>query len=249
MSYQPPGPYPVFPQYRAPTPARMPKPPRPQTVVRAHYCILAGGALSVLGVVAAFTESDSIRTALEKADPTASPTTINSLITATVALAVGLGLIELGLWVWMAFATKAGKNWARVTSTVFFACNAASTLFGTIAYFVTSSSGSSSTTFGSAETTLGQVAAWLEFLAGLAAIILLWNKASTAYFRPMTFYPGPYGYPGGPQNAAPYPYPYAYPVMPQQGQQQAQQQWQQPPQQTQPEAAQPSDPWGTPPQD
>jgi hypothetical protein len=236
MSYQPPGPYPVFAQY--PGPADMPpKPPVPQTVLRAHYCILAGGVLSILGIIVALTETGSIRGALENSDPTASTTTVNSLMTATLVLAVVLGLIELGLWVWMAFATKAGKNWARVLSTVFFGLNAASTLFGTLAYVATSSNSSSSTTFASSDTALGQVAAWLEFGAGLAAIILLWNKASTAYFRPMTYYPGPYGYPGMPPNGAPYPYP--YPVMPQQAQQQPQQ-----PQQ----ASQPTDPWGTPPQ-
>jgi hypothetical protein len=30
-------------------------------------------------------------------------------------------LIGVGLWIWMAQMNKAGKNWARITSTVFFA--------------------------------------------------------------------------------------------------------------------------------
>ena len=241
MSNQPPGPYPVFPQYPGPA-GKPPKPPVPQTVLRAHYCILAGGVLSVLGIIVAFTESGSIRTTVENGDPDASASTINSVMAGVLAFAVVLGLIEVGLWVWMAFATKAGKNWARVLSTVFFGLSAASTLIGTLVYAATSSNGSSSSsTWASSNTALGQVAAWLEFAAGLMAIILLWHKASAAYFRPMTYYPGPYGYPvpGMPPNAGPYPYPYPYPVMPQQAQQ-----GQQVPQQPQ----QPGDPWGTPPQ-
>ena len=231
MSQQPPGPYPAFPQYPAGAAAMPPRPPAPRTVLRAHYCILAGAVLSLVGVIVTLTQTDSIRSVLETDDPTASQATISTLATATIAVACVLGAIEVGLWIWMAFATKAGKSWARILSSVFFGLNAASVVFGTLAYFVSSSSGSSgSTTFASSDTTLGQVVSWLEFLAGLAAIVLLWNKDSTAYFKPPTaYYPGPYGYPGPglPQGPAPY----TYPVMPQQ-----------------PQGGPPRDPWGTPPQ-
>jgi hypothetical protein len=241
MSQQPPGPYPAFPQYPGGAVGVPPKPPVPQPVQRAHYCILAGGALTLLGIVATFTQTNAIRSALETTDTTVAQSTINSLVTATIVFACLLGLIEVGLWVWMAFATKAGKNWARVLSTVFFGLSAAGTVFGTLFYFASSASGSSSTTFASSDTTIGQVASWLEFLAGLAAIILLWSKQSSAYFKPpMAFYPGPYGYPGmPPQGLAPQDMPpqglqqpYTYPVMPQQ----------QPGKQ-----GKPRDPWGTPP--
>jgi len=227
MNYQQPGPYPAFPQYPGGTAGMPPKPPLPQTVQRAHYCILAGAAFSVVSIVVALTQIDSIRSVLETGDPTADQTTINSLVTATIAVACVLGLVEVGLWIWMAFATKAGRNWARILSTVFFGLNAASAGIGTLTYFASSSNGSSSTTFASSDTALGQVVGWLTFLAGLGAIILLWNKESSAYFKPAAFYPvpGPYGYPGMPPGAAPY----NYPVMPQQ-----------------PQDA-PRDPWGTPP--
>jgi hypothetical protein len=227
MSNQPPGPYPAFPQYPGPAMGMPPRPPAPQTVLRAYYAILAGAALSLIGVVVTLTQMGSIRTLLETSDPNADQTTVDSLVTATIAAACVMGVVEVGLWIWMAFATKAGKNWARVLSTVFFGLNAAGTVFGTLADLAGSSSSSSSTTFASSDTTLGQIVGWLTFLAGLGAIVLLWNKESTAYFKPVTFYPapGPYGYPGMPPGAVPYD----YPVMPQQ-----------------PGPA-PRDPWGTPP--
>jgi hypothetical protein len=236
MSQQPPGPYPAFPQYPGGAGAMPPRPPLPQTVRRAHYCILAGGVLALLGIVTTLTQTSAIRGALESSETTVSQSTINSLVTATVVVACVLGLIEVGLWIWMAFATKAGKNWARVLSTVFFGLNAASTIIGTLVYFANSASSSSTSTFASSDTTLGQVAAWLEFLAGLAAIILLWNKQSSPYFKPPTaYYPGPYGYQGMPPQPMPpqdIQQPYTYPVMPQQ---------------PQGRQGRPRDPWSTPP--
>jgi hypothetical protein len=232
MSQQQPGPYPAFPQYPGGAVAMAPRPPLPQTVQRAHYCILAGGALAILGIVATVTQTSAIRSVLETSDLNADQSTINSLVTATLVFTCVLGLVEVGLWVWMAFATKAGKNWARVLSTVFFGLSAASTLVDTVIYFADSSSSSTTSTFASADTTLGEVAAWLEFLAGLAAIILLWNKQSSPYFKPQAaFYPGPYGYPGMPPQTM-QPAPYTYPVMPQQ---------------PQGRQSKPRDPWGTPP--
>ena len=40
---------------------------------------------------------------------------------AELVVLVVVGLIGVGLWLWMAQKNKAGKNWARITSTVFFA--------------------------------------------------------------------------------------------------------------------------------
>jgi hypothetical protein len=232
MSQQQPGPNPAFPQYPGGAVGLPPSPPLPQSVRRAHYCILAGGVLAVLGIVATLTQTNAIRGVLETSDPNSDQNTINSLVTATIVIACVFGLVEVGLWVWMAFATKAGKNWARVLSTVLFGLNALSTLISTLAYSANSASSSSASTFSSSDTTIGQVAAWLEFLAGLAAIILLWNRQSSPYFRPRpAFSPGPYGHQGmAPQNTQPAPY--TYPVMPQQ---------------PQGRQSKPRDPWGTPP--
>jgi hypothetical protein len=221
MSYQPPGPYPGFPQ--SPGGAGLPaKPPVPQTVLRAYYCMLAGAALTIVNVVIAFTERGQIRSTLEKGLPTDDPSMVNSLVTAAMVFSVALALIEIGLWLWMAFACKAGKHYARVMSSVFFGVSASSTLFGSVGFFVTSHSGTTSSAFASSDTVLGQVASWLTLAAGLAAIVLLWAKSSSAYFRPQQFFAPPYGYAGyypgqnGPmQPPYPYPYPAQTPAPPQ----------------------------------
>jgi hypothetical protein len=83
-----------------------------------------------------------------------------------VTFAVILGLIGIGLWIWMASANKAGKNWARITSTVFFGLDT----LGLLA------------SFSQAETLLGRLVSLVVWLIGLGVIVMLWRKESSAYF-------------------------------------------------------------------
>jgi hypothetical protein len=231
MSYQPPGPYPAYPQY--PGGAQMPatRPPLPATVLRAHYCILAGAVLTMVNAGITIAEAGTIKRDMQQtlANSGSNATTFaNDAGSAIIGVAVFFAAVEVGLWIWMAFATKAGKNWARILSTVFFGIEAAGALIGGVSFFATSSSDgtTSSAAYSGSSTTAGTIVGFLTFGVGLAAIILLWNKASGPYFKPMTYYPAPpYGYPGAPM-------PYTYPVMPQ-------------PDGTQQPVA---DPWATPPE-
>ncbi len=117
MSYQSPGPYPGLPQY-PPTYGGYPeygpqgKPPRPKQVMWAYYCMLAGAALSVLGGLLGFAEENTIRSAFQTALPDLDTSQVNTLTSVLVGVGLGFGVIEAGLWIWMAFKTKAGRNWA-----------------------------------------------------------------------------------------------------------------------------------------
>ena len=106
-------------------------------------------------------------------------------------VAIVFGLIGIGLWLWMAWANKAGKNWARITATVFFALDTLSVLAG----------------FRQAEPALSRAVSLLVWLAGLGAIVLLWQKISSAYFAASRTgrSPGPCwpARAGGPLGAAP----------------------------------------------
>jgi hypothetical protein len=70
------------------------------------------------------------------------------------------------LWAWMAWANNKGSRWARIVATVLFALNTISLIFAA----------------GRASITIIFVA--LGWLVGLAAVVLLWRKESTAYARP-----------------------------------------------------------------
>ena len=86
------------------------------------------------------------------------------LLVVFVALSV---VVPVALWLWMAWKCKAGRQWARILSTVLFA----------IATWATLSSASDSN---GAWAALGMIAGWL---IGLAVIILPWRRSSSFYFR------------------------------------------------------------------
>ena len=46
----------------------------------------------------------------------------NAEIAAVVTAVIG-ALIAIGLWLWMAWANRRGRNWARIVSAVFFGIN------------------------------------------------------------------------------------------------------------------------------
>ena len=145
-----------------------PKPQIPRTVRRAYYCMLAGAVLTVFSAGLLFAEAGAIRDSMGQGAG-------NAAITATCLIFT----LVVGLWIWMAYATKAGQNWARILSTVFFGIEAALQLYDTVSFFAKSSNGGTLIAG-----TAGEIVDWLTFAAGLAAVILLWNKAAKPYFKP-----------------------------------------------------------------
>jgi hypothetical protein len=196
------------------------KPPAPRTVQNAFYLLLAGAGLTLIGAIIGLTQTSTIRDTIRNQHPDYTSTQVDNAVHAGVAFAAVFGLIEVGLWVWMAFANRSGKNWARITSTVFFGISCLS-IIGLLA----ASAGGSGPFSAEKASGIGVAIGIITWLVGLAAIILLWNKQSGPYFKPPQY--------GAP--AAPYPYPYAMPD----------QQPQQQPEQPQGQAA---DPWSNPPQ-
>jgi hypothetical protein len=76
-----------------------------------------------------------------------------------------VGLLESGLWLWMAWKTRAGRNWARITSTVFFGLFSVPFVLGLFKLPAVPS---------------GVVI--VEWAVGLAALILLWQRESSQFF-------------------------------------------------------------------
>jgi hypothetical protein len=220
MAYPQSGQFPAYPQY--PGQVGMPaKPPVPQTVQNAFYLMLAGAALQLVSGIAVLGSTSKIRDTVRSQHPDFTTTQVDNAVHAGVAIAIVGVLIGMGLWIWMAFANRAGKNWARITGTVFFGIDCLSLLVGLAA----SSSSTMNTTKDSGFSVAVGILIWI---VGLVTVILLWNKQSSAYFKP-----GQYG-PGG--GVPQYPYPYGDPS-----------QQPQPPYGAAP-PQQPTDPWSNPPQ-
>jgi hypothetical protein len=152
-----------------PSGGQVPEPQRPEppaTVLTAVKLMYAGAAVSAISLVATLVTIGSLKTAIHKRSPNLTPAELHSAEVAGVVAAVIFGLIGIGLWIWMARANQAGKNWARITSTVFFGLDT----LGALA------------SFRQAETLLSRLISLLVWLIGLGAVLMLWRRESSEYF-------------------------------------------------------------------
>ena len=156
-------PYPGGADPREPSPASA-----PPSVLRAVKIMYVGVAVSLIGIVIDMTTLSSTRAAIIKHSPTFTTAQVNSAEHVEIGLFIASGLIGAALWLWMAQSCRAGKGWARIVSTVLFAID-------TLAVLIT--------TAGTAGGGLSRAYALVIWVVGLIAIILLWQRASSGYFR------------------------------------------------------------------
>jgi hypothetical protein len=147
------------------------RPPAPAPVQNAVKLMYAGAAVSTVSLIISLANFSGTKAAIRKARPNLTATQVNQLNTFIITLAVVSGVIGIALWLWMARANGAGKNWARILSTVLFGL-ATLDLLGVISQPATA---------------LARVFPVLTWLIGLGAVILLWRKESTAFFKPQGF--------------------------------------------------------------
>ena len=139
----------------------------PESVLTAVKLMYAGAVVSALSLVVGLVTIGSLRSALHKANPSYTSSQLHTAEVASVVLIVIFGLIGVGLWIWMAMANKRGANWARITASVFFGLDTLS-LVASIAR---------------PEALLSRLVGLLVWLIGLGAIILLWQRQSSEYFK------------------------------------------------------------------
>jgi len=160
-------PYPGGGTAQTPEPSR---PEVPQSITRAVQFMYAGAAASLVGIIISLTTLSSLKSDIIKRNPNYTPTQVNNAQHVAIGAAIIVGLITVGLWLWMAQSNKAGKNWARIVSTV---------LFGLSTLSVLSALASAGVASGGVARIYG-VVVWL---IGLAAIIFLWQRQSSEYFK------------------------------------------------------------------
>jgi hypothetical protein len=148
---------------QAPEPAGREPPPSVVMAVRLMY---AGAVVSAVSLVVGLATVGSLRTALRKSEPTLTPAQLHNLETFFIVGSVAVGLISIGLWMWMALTNKAGKSWARIVASVLFGLDTLLLLLGVARA-------------GAAASSLVSILTWL---IGLGAVILLWRKDSSQYF-------------------------------------------------------------------
>jgi hypothetical protein len=145
-----------MPEYSEPAPS----------VVMAVRLMYAGAVVSALSLIVGLATVGSLRDSLHKAQPKLTPTQLHDLQTVVVVGSIFIGVISIGLWVWMALMNKAGRPWARIVATVLFGLDTLFLLLGVAQA-------------GAAAGTLVSILTWL---IGLGAVIYLWRRDASAYF-------------------------------------------------------------------
>ena len=160
MSYQP---YPTSGFDQVPQ-QRPSAPPSIRTAVRLMY---VGAGLSAVSFIVGLATIGSLRQAIIKA--TTKHLTATQLHTAEVvgvSTIVLLGIIGVGLWLWMAWANGRGKSWARIVAAVLFGLNT----IGLLAAVARPSA---------VGTKIFDLLLWL---VGAGATYYLWRPDSSAYY-------------------------------------------------------------------
>jgi hypothetical protein len=151
---------------QAPEPSR---PAAPTSVTRAVQAMYVGAAASLIGIIITILDRHAIRTAIVNNNHKLTSTQVSHDYHAALVVAIIGGLIGVGLWIWMAQMNKAGRNWARILSTVFFGIETIELVLGGA---VPGGGGGAARFYGI-----------LVWVIGLVAVIFLWQRQSSEYFK------------------------------------------------------------------
>ena len=161
---QPLQPYPTGPA-GMPEPERRPVPAQVKNAIKAMY---VGAVATIVGVIIEIVTVGATKTAIEKRSHHLTTSQVNSTEHVLVIGFVVGGLIAVAAWIIIARACRNGSAAARITGTVFFG-------LATIDAIVAS-----------AAPVAVAIKAWwpVIWLCGLVAVIFLWQRASTTFFKP-----------------------------------------------------------------
>jgi hypothetical protein len=153
-----------------PTSSQLPeldKPVIPPQVKHAITAMYAGAVVTVVGVVIEILTVGSTKTAIEKRSPHLTASQVNATQHVLIIGFVIGGLIAVAAWIFHARACQRGHAWARTTGTVLFGVCTLEALASAVSPVAVA------------------VKAWwpVIWLAGLVAVIFLWQRPSTTFFK------------------------------------------------------------------
>ena len=139
-------------------------PPQVTNAVRAMY---AGAAVTIVGVVIEILTVGATKSAIATRSRHLTASQLNaSQHVLIIGFVVG-GLIAVAAWIFIARACQRGNAWARITGTVLFGLCTVDAIGSAVSPVAVA------------------VRVWwpVIWLAGLTAVIFLWQRASTAFFK------------------------------------------------------------------
>jgi hypothetical protein len=147
-------------------PADPVRPQAPRPVVIAVRLMYAGAALTALGMILSVVAAVGGRAALKAGHPHATAAQLQSTQNFLIIIAVFSGLIEIAIWLLIARANGSGVKWARIAASALCAIST----WNLVAHLRVDT----------VATLTYTVVTWL---VGLSAVIFLWQRQSSAYFR------------------------------------------------------------------
>ena len=102
----------------------------PSSLLTAVRLMYVGAALSAIFLILGLTQADSLRDQIADNQPELTADELDVAVAVGTAFAVIIGLISVGLWIWMAVMNRKGRSWARVVATVLGGLNIVFTLIG-----------------------------------------------------------------------------------------------------------------------
>jgi hypothetical protein len=115
--------------YRTP-PDVPPEPDPPPPLATAVKLMYVGAALSGLNIIASFFQRDELREQIAENDSSLTQDEIDTAVNVGLGFSAVLGLVVIGLWIWMARSNERGLTWARTTATVLGGLSIVFLLFG-----------------------------------------------------------------------------------------------------------------------
>jgi hypothetical protein len=137
----------------------------PTSLLAAVKLMYVGAGLSLLGMFFALATRSQLRDQLIEEDPGQTADELDRAVNMASGVSVVIGLIAVGLWLWMAQANGRGQAWARIVATVLFGLNIVLT-----AYNLAQTTG------------FGVVVNITAIVLSGAILWLLYRKDSTAYY-------------------------------------------------------------------
>jgi hypothetical protein len=148
---------------------------KPQTIVTAVKLMYVGAALQVLGILLSFFTTDALRDQFREDDASLSTSELDSMVTGTLAVGTVLGLVFVGLWLWMAHTNGQGKSWARVVASVLGGLNLVLGVAGLVGAGIAGGT-----------TTGGVILSLISMVVAAVVLWLLWRRESTEYYAVMS---------------------------------------------------------------
>jgi hypothetical protein len=152
-----------------------PPPPRSPSTVPATSLLAAvklmyvGAGLSLLGTAFSLATRSQLRDQMIEEDPDQTAAELDRAVNMASGVSVVIGLISVGLWLWMAQANHRGEAWARIVATVLFGLNIVLTVYNF------------------AQTTgFGVVINITSIVLSAAIVWLLYRRDSNAYYAAVT---------------------------------------------------------------